>query len=126
MAVSKAKTTKAKTIQPNRVESATKAVTDAALKAQDQYFSVLEQGQDAVLERFTALVENVNNVEMPAVPGMDKMTEMTDKVTDRIAPNFEMPVVSEDAFDGIFDFGAKLIENQRTFTRKMLAASAKA
>ncbi len=126
MAVSKAKTTKAKTIQPNRVETATKAVTDAAVKAQDQYFSVLEQGQEAVLERFTALVENVNKVEMPAVPGMDKMTEMTDKVTDRIAPNFEMPVVSEDAFDGIFDFGAKLIENQRTFTRKMLAASAKA
>ncbi len=126
MAVSKAKTTKAKTVQTNRVETASKAVADAAVKAQDQYFSVLEQGQEAVLERFTALVENVNKVEMPAVPGMDKMTEMTDKVTDRIAPNFEMPVVSEDAFDGIFDFGAKLIENQRTFTRKMLAASAKA
>jgi hypothetical protein len=123
MAASKAKTT-----QPTRVETATKAVADAAVKAQDQYFSVLEQSQDAVLERFTSLVENINKVEMPAVPGMDKMTEMTDKVTDRIAPNFElkMPAVSEDAFDGVFNFGAKLIENQRTFTRKILAASTKA
>ena len=120
------KTTKTtKTAPATRVETATKAVADAAVKAQDQYFSVLEQGQEAVLERFTALVENINKVEMPDVPVLDKMT---DKVAERIAPNFEMkmPVVPVDAFDGMFDFGAKLIENQRTFTRKMLAASAKA
>ena len=102
------KTKTAKVEDKNIFESATKAFEDAAVKAQDQYFSMLERGQNAALEGYENMWNAINKLDLPTVPGM---------------PAFK---VDENAFDGMFDFSAKVIENQRKFAHSMLAVSAKA
>jgi len=98
------KTDDAKTV----LDTATKAMEEATVKAQEQYFSLLEQGQAAVLESYGTMIDAVGKVELPAIPGLDAMK------------------IPANAFDGYFDFAAKMLDNQREFAAKMLATTAKA
>lgn len=107
--------TATKTETKNVVDSTTKALEDAATKVQEQYFSVLEQGQSLALEGFETVVDALNKIDMPAVPGLESFTS-----------NLEDMKIPTDAFDGIFDFTLKVIENQREFAHKVLAVGAKA
>ena len=107
--------TKTKTETKNLFETATEAFEDAASKAQEQYFSMLEKTQTAALEGYQTFMDTVSKIDMPAVP-----------VLDRVLPDADAVKVPTDAFDGFFDFTMKVLENQRDFAHKMLAVSAKA
>jgi hypothetical protein len=111
---------KAKTQSNSVIDTAAKAIEDAAVKMQDQYFSALEQGQSAMLKGFEAVVTAMSKIDVPSIPGLDKVPGM-----DRV-PSLDEMKVPADAFDGLFDFGAKMLDNQREFAHKMLAVSAKA
>ena len=101
--------TKAKAQTKTTTES-TSSFEDAATRMQEQYFSALEQGQKAILKGYEAMFDAMSRFELPAIPGVDM---------DAMRPG-------TDAFDGLFDFSAKVIDNQREFAHKMLAVSAKA
>ena len=97
------------------VDSAAKALEDATIKAQEQYFSILEQSQSAALEGYETIIDAVSKLDVPAVPGLDA-----------VVPGLDAMKVPTDAFDGLFDFTAKVLENQREFAHKLLAVNVKA
>lgn len=107
--------TKTKTTPKAVIDNTTKVMEDAATKAQEQYFSMLEQSQAAALEGFEAIVDAFGKIDVPAVPGLDA-----------VVPNLNDVTVPVTMFDGAFDFGMKVLENQRQFAHKMLAVTAKA
>ncbi len=91
------------------IDTTTEALEDATVKAQEQYFSLLEQGQARALEGFATLIDAVGETNLPTVPGLDAVVK-----------------IPADAFEGAFDFASKVLENQRQFATKVLAASARA
>lgn len=97
------------------VDTATKALEDATIKAQEQYFSLLEQSQNAALESYETIIGAISKLDVPAIPGLDA-----------VVPGLEAMKVPTNALDGLFDFTAKVLENQRDFAHKMLAVNAKA
>lgn len=125
---SKAKATTSKTTTSKTKASAPKAeeTTDFAVmaieraeeftgKAQEQYLSFVEQGQEAALRGITSVRETVSNFEMPAVPGLDAVT-----------PEFEIPTKQLTSLsDSMHDFAIKAIQSQKAFAKKVLAASTK-
>jgi hypothetical protein len=90
------------------IDTTTKALEDATVKAQGQYFSLLEQGQARALEGFATLIDAVGKTNLPTVPGLDAVK------------------IPADAFEGAFDFASKVLENQRQFATKVLAVGARA
>ena len=97
------------------VDTAAKALEDATAKAQEQYFSLLVQSQTAALESYETIIDAVSKLDVPAVPGLDA-----------VVPGLDAMKVPTDALDGLFDFTAKVLENQREFAHKLLAVSVKA
>lgn len=82
---------------------ATKTVEEAVAKAQDQYIAAVEQAQGLALEGYKAWLDLVAKMGVPALPGLAGMYQLR-----------------ADMFEGLFDFGAAMIENQRTFAKKIL------
>lgn len=92
----------------NIIDNATQVMEETAVKAQDQYFALLERGQAAVIETFETVLDTVNRVDVPTIPGFDAFA------------------VPSKAVDNYFGFAAKVVDNQREFAAKMLAATNKA
>lgn len=103
-----------KTTPKNVIDNTAKVIEESASKAQEQYFSMLEQSQAAAIEGFEAIVDAMGKIDVPAVPGLDA-----------VVPNLNDVKVPVTMFDGAFDFGMKVLENQREFAHKMLAVTAK-
>lgn len=97
------------------IDDSTKAIEEATAKAQDQYFSLVEQSQAAFLNGYEAFVKAVNNVDVPVVPGFEAVANSADAVK-----------VPSDLVEGSFDLASKILDNQRTFATKLMAVSAKA
>lgn len=116
MAAKTAKTTAKKTTKA--AETATESVTtqfeSVAAKAQDQYFSLLEQGQTLVLDGFETVVDTMAKIEIPAIPGISS--------TPRELPTITIP---KDMVDTYFEFANKALANQREFANKALALAGK-
>ncbi|MBT8201124.1 MAG: hypothetical protein KJO36_11470 [Acidimicrobiia bacterium] len=87
----------------------TRVVEDAVTTAQEQILGAVEQGQTLVLEGYKTMLDAISKLDMPAVPGLGDVYK-----------------VRADMFEGMFGFGAALLENQRTFTRKVLETASKA
>ncbi len=87
----------------------TKVIEDTMTTAQEQVLGAVEQGQTIVLDGFKSFLDAVNKIDIPAVPGLADMYK-----------------VRADMFEGMFDFGSAMLENQRTFTRKVLETATKA
>ncbi|MEM7274102.1 MAG: hypothetical protein AAF547_13540 [Actinomycetota bacterium] len=84
-------------------------------KAQEQYFSFVEQGQDAALRGYSAVIDAVGRIQLPAVPGMDNAPEL---------PSLRIPTETlVEMSDNMFDFAVKVVENQREFAKKVLTAA---
>lgn len=91
---------------------------ELAEKAQEQYLSVVEQGQEAALRGYAVARETVGRIEVPSVP-----------VLENVVPDFrsiELPTESLVNFsDSVHDFAIKVVENQKAFAKKVLTASSK-
>lgn len=111
--------TKTKQNPQKAIDMTAKAIEEAATKAQDQYFSVLEQGQAVAIESLEALFSAVDGIELPAVPGLDALPGLD------AMPEIDVMKIQADAFEGAFQFASKMIENQRTFAQKVMAVSTK-
>lgn len=84
-------------------------------RAQEQYFSFVEQGQEVALRGITSVRETVSNFEVPAVPGLDAVT-----------PDFEIPTKQLTSLsDTMHDFAIKAIQSQKAFAKKVLVATTK-
>lgn len=81
----------------------TEAVEEVAAKIQDQYMTAVEQGQTMMIDAYKAWVDTMAKVEMPTIPGLAEAYE-----------------IRADYFDGMFDLGAAMLDNQRAFTKKVL------
>lgn len=132
MATKTAKTTAKKTTAKKATEAAAPAKAEAtdlattaieraeefAEKAQEQYLSVVEQGQEAALRGYSAARETVAKIEFPSVPAIEN-----------IVPDFsamELPTESMVNFsDSVHDFAIKVVENQKAFAKKVLTAASK-
>ena len=77
-------------------------------KAHEQVVGAIEQGQAMMLKGYEAIVDAVDKLDIPKVPGADKLYE-----------------ARADMFDSLFDFGTAVLESQRNFTRQVLDAAAK-
>lgn len=124
-----AKTTAAKTTKKKASETAdtaTKTVADVSTtaveraekltgKAQAQYLSLVEQGQDVAQRGYSTVVDAVGNLQLPNVPALDSVTSNL--------PTLRIPTETLiEASDNVFDFAAKVVETQREFTKKVLTA----
>ncbi len=128
-AATKAKTTAKKTATTKATETSSQ-VEEVAVKAQDRYFSVLEQGQAVALDGFETIVETVNKVgtkvsttinervDLPAIPAFDALPARMPKI--EVPENLPNKLV-----DGYFEFANKALANQREFADKALAISTK-
>ncbi len=88
--------------------AATTVIDDALSATQELVLGAAEQTQDLVLKTYKSFLDGVGKLDVPAIPGLADMYQ-----------------VRADAFEGMYGFGAALIENQRTFTRKVLETAAK-
>ena len=85
-------------------------VIDDALNAtQELVLGAAEQAQTLVLKTYKSFLDGAGKLDVPAVPGLADMYK-----------------VRADMFEGMYEFGSALIENQRTFTRSVLEAAASA
>jgi hypothetical protein len=105
---------KTKTDPSSMITNSTKAFEEASMKLQEQYFTMLEQGQASALEQIEAMADAVSKIDVPAVPGLDT-----------VLPAFDVTTAPTNMYDGAFEFASKMLENQREFTTKVLAAGAK-
>lgn len=96
----------------NVIDTTVKAVGDMVEKAQDQYWTMVERSQTATIEGFEAIVSALGKVELPSIPGVD-----------RVMPDADAMKIPADALDGWFEFNAKVIENQREFAQKLFATA---
>jgi hypothetical protein len=100
------------------VDTATTQFEAVATKAQEQYFSLLEQGQTLAIDGIGSLAgsynEFVTRVQIPAIPGVSSEP--------RNLPTISAPT---DMVDSYFEFAAKALENQREFANRALAAVSK-
>ena len=91
---------------------------ELAEKAQEEYLSVVEQGQEAALRGYAVARETVAKIELPSVPVLENMI-----------PDFssiELPTESMVSFsDSAHDFVIKVVENQKAFAQKVLTGSTK-
>lgn len=89
--------------------AATTVIDDAVSATQELVLGAAEQTQDLVLKTYKSFLDGAGKLDLPAVPGLGDMYQ-----------------VRADAFESIYEFGAALLENQRTFTRKVLETAAAA
>jgi len=89
--------------------AATTVVDDALRATQDLVLGAAEQTQDLVLKTYKSFLDGVGKFDVPTIPGLADMYQ-----------------IRADMFEGMYEFGAALIENQRTFTRKVLETAAAA
>lgn len=104
----------AETAVEDAVETATTQFEAVASKAQEQYFSLVEQGQSLALDGIETVVDTMAKVQIPAIPGLSSTPR-------------ELPVISipTDMVDTYFEFANKVLANQREFANKALALTAK-
>lgn len=85
-------------------------VIDDALNAtQELVLGAAEQTQALVLKTYKSLLDGAGKLDVPAIPGLADMYK-----------------VRADMFEGMYEFGSTLIENQRTFTRNVLETASAA
>lgn len=84
-------------------KTADRADDDARTAAQEEFASLMEKGQTAVLDGYQQWLELFRELPTPSIPSGDALN-----------------VMSEEAVDGFFDFSASVIENQRVLTKKLL------
>lgn len=106
--------TKTKTTKKTAEKAETNSIEDAATKAQEQYFSALEQGQEMALNGLETVVDAVSKIQIPAIPGLNS--------TPRDLPTIKIPTTVVETY---FDFAAKALANQREFASKALALTTK-
>jgi hypothetical protein len=96
------------TVDPKAfADTATKAVEDVLSKAQSQYLTMLSETQNLTLDAYRTVAETVAKMNLPAVPGLEQMTEIPAKLV-----------------EGAFDFGSAVLESQREFAKKIFEVSA--
>ena len=78
-------------------------IDDALSATQNLVLGAAEQTQDLVLKSYKSFLDGVGKLDVPAIPGLADMYQ-----------------VRADMFEGMYGFGATLLENQRTFTRKVI------
>lgn len=105
------KTTKATSTKKTATgtETTMDSIFDAMGTAQDQYFTMLERSQKLALDGFSSIIGAV-----PAIP--------TIPVLDGFVPA-DMANITSEGVDAAFDFAGKLLDNQREFATKLVAAS---
>jgi hypothetical protein len=91
------------------VESTVKVVEDVMAKAQAQYLSVLSESQNLALDAYKTMVDTMSRFTfpMPELPGMTAVTQMPATIV-----------------DSAFEFGAAVLESQRSFAKKVFEVSA--
>jgi len=88
---------------------ATRVIEEAVSATQEQVIGAIEQGQALMLKGYETIVDAVDKLEMPSVPGLNEVYK-----------------VRAEAFDSLFDLSSAVLESQRAFTRKVLEVAAKA
>ena len=83
-------------------------ITDAARTSQEQFLATVRQSQEAIVEAVAAWAKAVETV-APAAPTLPGAAELPK---------------SEAVVENAFDFAQKLLDAQRDFARKVIAAAA--
>jgi hypothetical protein len=99
-------TTDPKAVFNSAADSTVKVVEDVMAKAQQQYLTAVTETQNIALDAYKTMVDTVGKLNLPAVPGL--------------AGLYQVPA---NLIEGAFDFGAAVLENQRTFAKKVLEAA---
>lgn len=86
---------------------ATNVIEDALSATQELVLGAVEQTQTLVLKTYQSFLDGAGKLDLPSVPGLGDVYK-----------------VRADAFEGMYEFGSALLENQRTFTHKVLEAAA--
>lgn len=89
--------------------AATTVLDDALSATRDLVLGAAEQTQDLVLKTYKSFLDGIDKLDGPAVPGLADLYQ-----------------IRADVFEGMYEFGSALLENQRTFTRKVLETAAAA
>ena len=92
----------------NKTETTT-VLNDALSATQELVLGAAEQTQTLVLKTYKSFLDGAGKLDVPAIPGLADMYQ-----------------VRADVFEGMYEFGSALLENQRTFSRKVLEAAASA
>lgn len=88
----------------------TASVIDDALNAtQELVLGAAEQTQALVLKTYKSFLDGAGKLDVPTIPGL--------------ADTYKLRA---DMFEGMYEFGSALLENQRTFTRNILEAASAA
>jgi hypothetical protein len=87
----------------------TNVIEEALSATQELVLGAAEQTQTLALKTYQSLLDGAGKLDIPAAPGLGDMYH-----------------VRADMFEGMYEFGSALLENQRTFTRKVLEAAASA
>jgi hypothetical protein len=87
--------------------AATNVIDDALSASRELVLGATEQTQDLALKTYKSFLDGVGKLDVPAIPGLADMYQ-----------------VRADVFDSMYEFGSALLENQRTFTRKVLETAA--
>lgn len=128
------KAAKATKAAPKKVVETATPYEDVATKAQERYFSTLEQGQTVMLESFETVVDTMNRI------GNRISDTVTEQIGDRVEisnipglnalptslPKLEIPSdLPSNLVDSYFEFANKALANQREFANKALAITTK-
>ena len=87
----------------------TNVIEDALSATRELVLGAAEQTQDLVLKTYKSFLDGVGKLDVPTIPGLADVYQ-----------------IRADVFEGMYDFGSALLENQRTFTRKILETAAAA
>ena len=100
------------------VDTATTQFEAVATKAQEQYFSLLEQGQTLAIDGIETVANGYNGlaarIQIPAIPGVSSEP--------RNLPTLSVPTEMVDSY---FEFADRALKSQREFADKALAAVSK-
>lgn len=87
----------------------TNVIDDALNGTQELVLGAAEQTQTLVLKTYKAFLDGAGKLDVPTIPGLADVYK-----------------VRADMFEGMYEFGSALIENQRTFTRTVLETASAA
>lgn len=112
-------TTKVVNEAAEAVSEGTEAVKEPVEKATSQYFSMLEQGQTAVVgaykDAYKTLANAVGKIDLDSVPGVSQ-----------VKPDFtKFQTPAAEALERYFDFSIRVVENQREFAHRILKVEEK-